>query len=580
MKRVLAGRWACLCAAVMCLAVYTACGKTTGTSESGTTTDTKSLAAIPQIDLSSASSSEGSTSNLAVAKGLLGDKLAETDFKRIFSRLGCETNQRIEEIQRHSDQANSIICHLRKAEKAGLKVGTETFVYNVMKVPEPPKEFKEKLEQHRKKDREFQQESEENFDDVEEDFKPHGNTMLVRARNVGGTTLEVDGAVQLPNGNARRLFEATITSDEAAKKVTAVIINRFPHGRKKEEGFRLDLSATNVTISDGTLTEAANAVVELSSQINGHFGKLRIDYAHDRAAVTDKIRFFHDGAFTDFFGKTYGFNSTVKAVQNATCGCGNGTFTGSVPAIPASELVQNVPSASRTAVLTDIASKEGIASLTESLKVCPEPKGLSLATGDSCSVTHSFGECYQMSWKNLTTDLGLALKDRKYSVIAASQCTGPNSANASYELLTSGTVDVSYTREWDGTIPAGEEPNIVGLTKLTPADFKECAAFEERFRNRKGSGGEQCFHQEHRKAVENEAKDDGITLADTADHENFNGHQVEIKNEHTESFSRTRCWDSATCVGQPISAQLVSRDDCKAIGGKGWGPDSSNCVVP
>jgi hypothetical protein len=44
------------------------------------------------------------------------------------------------------------------------------------------------------------------------------------------------------------------------------------------------------------------------------------------------------------------------------------------------------------------------------------------------------------------------------------------------------------------------------------------------------------------------------------------------------AYARTRCWDDAACTSL-MSAQLVSKDQCKAIGGMGWGPNSSDCTA-
>lgn len=574
------GRWIGFCVAAMCLAVYTSCGATgTGSSSGGgsTVADTKSLSSIPEIDLSSASNSERGSANIAVGKGILGDKKKEADFKSLFSRLGCEVNQHMEEVQRQADQANAMLCHMRKAQ---MKVGTDAFVYNVINVPKPPEAMKEKLDEMRKKDKEFNDFSDDKLDAPDEDFRPEGKTMVVRAGNFGGSELRVDGAVQLPNGSARRLLEATITVDDSAKTVTGVLINRFPHGGK-EDGARIDLVGKNVTVADGKITESETAVIDIVGQISGLFGDARVEYSHDKTNVEDKIRFYHKGNFLDHRrGITNNFTTAARAVQNAKCGCGAGEFSGTVPAIPVSDLVQSVPSASKAGVLALIVANDGLPGLTQESKVCPGPNGLSLASGNTCDVNHTFNECYLIGVADISTNFGLKLKKRSYSVTTEGQCAVPAAGNKKWANLSNPQISTAFTREWDGTIPAGETGNEVDLMKLKPTDFQECAAYEERFRGRKGAGGEGCHEQEHRKAIENDFKDEGGTLASSGDSETFVGQKVDVQSEQSGSYTRTRCWDNVTCTGQPISAQLVTREECKALSGKGWGPDSSDCRAP
>ncbi|MBI4365550.1 MAG: hypothetical protein HY543_01895 [Deltaproteobacteria bacterium] len=522
---------------ILTVAGLQGCGGGSSSSDSssggGTTATTSSVSSIPIVDLSRASASE-SSSNEAVplTKGLLEDKKKESDFKALFSRTGCEINRAKEELLRHADQINSMGCHIRKAKDAGFTIGTNEFAYNLIQIPEPPAEFKEKLDQNRKKDREFQNKTESDFDSEDEDVKMENGTMIVRAGQFDGNELRVDGALQKSGGKVHRLFEATITTDDTSKKVTAVMISKFPHGGK-EEGGRIDLTAKNVTISDGVLTEASDAVVDVVGQVTGLFGSGRIEYTHDKAATLDKIRMYHRGKFTDFErGVAHDTTTTVRGVQNATCGCGTGEFTGTVPAMPASELVRNCPSDKRSTVLEHIKSADGLASLTTSSKVCPGDKKLTLADGNTCEISQSFSECYTVSVSDVSTDLGLPLKRRKYALTDAANCTGPSESNAKWESLAPVAVSVAYTRDWDGSYPA-DTAHIVDMKKLAPSAMKECMAYEERFRDRRGAGGEGCHEQEHRKAAENDAKDSGFTLEDKGEDAQFVGQQEEVKAEHT-----------------------------------------------
>lgn len=52
-----------------------------------------------------------------------------------------------------------------------------------------------------------------------------------------------------------------------------------------------------------------------------------------------------------------------------------------------------------------------------------------------------------------------------------------------------------------------------------------------------------------------------------------------IAGDETIQYTRARCWDDAKCT-QLMSAQLVSKKECKDLGGKGWGPDSNDCNAP
>lgn len=521
---------------MMMLALYgQGCGSssddTSSSSGGGTTVaNTKSTSSIPTMEFSDISNSDGKASS-SLSKGLVEEKRNESDFKALFSRMGCEVNMRIEEASRHMDQANSMFCHMRKAEKAGFKIGEETFVYNVIAVPEPPKEARERIDESRKGDRELRGKREDEVDSPEEDFEIEGNTMIIRAGNFGGTELRVDGAAQLPNGKILRLFEATVTVDDAAKKLAGIVINKFQHGGS-EEGSRIDISGTNVTVSDGVIVASDKAIVDVIGQITGHWGDVRLEYSHDKANTADKVRFYHKGSFTDpKRGVAHNTTTTARAVQNASCGCGAGEFTGQVPAIPISSLVQNCPSQHRAAVVQGIAQDEGLVALTASSKVCPGPNGMSIADGDRCTVNHTFDECYSIAVKDISTDLGKKLKKRKYAVVPASECKSPASLNAAWENIKNPEVSVAFTRDWDGTVPAGETPNKVDVTTLSPSDFQECMAFEERFRERRGAGGEGCHEQEQRKVVENEAKDDGYQLEDRGNDADFIGRQEDVRGE-------------------------------------------------
>ncbi|OGQ21593.1 MAG: hypothetical protein A3C46_03155 [Deltaproteobacteria bacterium RIFCSPHIGHO2_02_FULL_44_16] len=555
-----------------------ACGGSSGTSATSTTTTTTkvtSTGAVPEFDISELSASEGSAS-ASISKGLAGDVREQADFKALFSRLGCEVNMNLEEIGRQGDQLNSMLCHMRKAEKAGFKIGTDTFVYNVIEIPAPPADMKEKLDEDRKNEREFHNAGEEEFDDkAKEDFRPDGQTMIVRAGTFNGNELRIDGAVQISGSESKRLFEATITTDEAAKKVTAMLINSFPHGGKNE-GSRIDITGTNVTISDGVMTQASDAVVDIIGQISGLFGDIRFEYSHDKANAADKIRFYHKGIFNDFqSGVANNFTTSVRAVQNETCGCGEGNFSGQVPAMPASDLIENCPTEHRGEVLQNIGQSEGL-SLTQSSKLCPGQQGLSLASGDTCSISHTFGECYSIGIEDVTIDLGKKLKNRKYSVVPSSQCANPKTASDAWTSLSSPTIDTTFTREWDGTLPAGDTGNAVDMSALAESDMKECMAYEERYRNRRGAGGEACFHQEHRKVVENDMKDDGFQLDEKGSDPNFVGHQEEVRSEQQGSYTLERCWSDTSCTSL-TSPTMVSQEACKTSGGQGWGPNSGRC---